>query len=469
MRRKGGPGPGARLEAMFKPRIHWGAEFLADEVRIQGLRREGAGTVAVASFAGSYAEAEAFARSHRLAQAGLHAAVSHLPFKIGASGNSGETEEAAAASLSPVGLAQDVWEAHGFEQADGRFVFATRSDLLRSFRETLGADLAGLWDLTASPLALLPFLDLASAPDRLAALLPETDHTHVLFFRRGVLEAYGKVFAGLRDAAQGTAYAHEMGKILIHHYLVRHPGAKLDALQLWRDGPQGEIGAALRPLGIAQVTTAWAASLPSPATVAGAAALAGPLQAGPPVSLVADPPALPVSRRLWMRQTGRLARMGSQGAAALALLVLASGLALAALKAVVDGKTRSWSGDLEKWETFQQRKAELRTRAAGWQGLLSQRTQSYASLQRIAALLPPELWLGSWETAATPGGFIHRLEGYSLTEARVGEFLASLEKAGGLAVKLKSTEKMRGETVAQKTGIAANRRGLIRFQLEISE
>src|SRR5690242_18083802 len=76
-------GFGARLEARFEPRLHWGAEFLEDKVRLCAVSMNPGGKITVdKTFEGSYAEAEAFARAQGLESEGLHAAVSHLPFKI---------------------------------------------------------------------------------------------------------------------------------------------------------------------------------------------------------------------------------------------------------------------------------------------------------------------------------------------------------------------------------------------------
>jgi hypothetical protein len=79
--------------------------------------------------------------------------------------------------------------------------------------------------------------------------------------------------------------------------------------------------------------------------------------------------------------------------------------------------------------------------------------------------------LETWELESANGRrFTHRLEGYSLEEARVPEFLANLEKSGRLSsVKLKSTERIKGETVEEKTHIQANRKDLVRFQIGASE
>jgi Fimbrial assembly protein (PilN) len=92
-------------------------------------------------------------------------------------------------------------------------------------------------------------------------------------------------------------------------------------------------------------------------------------------------------------------------------------------------------------------------------------------MQRIAGLLPSETWLETWELENVSGRrFNHRLEGFALAEGRVPEFLSALEKNGRLgSVKLKSTERIKGETVEDKTKIQANRKDLIRFQIGAAE
>ena len=49
-------------------------------------------------------------------------------------------------------------------------------------------------------------------------------------------------------------------------------------------------------------------------------------------------------------------------------------------------------------------------------------------------------------------------------------FLANLEGLKRFAgVKLKSTERIKGEKVEKETGIAANRKDLVRFQMAVTE
>jgi Tfp pilus assembly protein PilN len=133
----------------------------------------------------------------------------------------------------------------------------------------------------------------------------------------------------------------------------------------------------------------------------------------------------------------------------------------------VSSKARAWSGELERWGGFQKQKQAVEAELNGIKGLIGNRTDGYAGLQRMAASLPSEVWLESWELENTAGRrFTHRLEGYTLAEARIPEFLSNLEKSGRFkTVKLKSTERIKGETVEEKTKIHANRKDLVRFQI----
>jgi Tfp pilus assembly protein PilN len=140
-------------------------------------------------------------------------------------------------------------------------------------------------------------------------------------------------------------------------------------------------------------------------------------------------------------------------------------------RAVVASKAEAWSGELRKWDQFQKRRASVEARLARMQGLLDRRTDGYASLQRLAALLPAEVWLEEWEAEAGDGGrYTHHLTGYSLSEGRVPEFLARLEDGKRYrSVRLKSTERIKGEKVEKETGISANRKDLVRFQVVVAE
>ena len=478
-------GIGARLEASFRPSVHWGAEFLADRVRICGLK-EAEGKILLAdSFDGPLAEAETFARSHGLAYAGIHAAVSHLPFKLEAleplATGADDDIVAQAGRFKPPGLTMDSLELHGFGLGEERFLVMAREDAVRGFVEHLPAALAGLWDLTPSPLALLSQADPAAAAaptpiaDRMAALIVEEAYTHILFLRGGYPEAYAKAFTGCEEARRDpAAFSREMKKILVYHHGSKFPGASIEAYSIWRDGTEGEAAAALARLDLPcrpPTVIPGLEAVPASLQVAGALALQGLRGTESLVSFSVPRPQLPQSHRVWMRRAGLLARSGyhvSAVVAALALLLMASA---AIFRKVVETKAVTWSGELQKWDQFQDRRATVEGRLEKLQGLLGRRTQGYASLQRIASLLPQEVWLEEWEAeSGADGKYVHRLTGYSLAEARVPQFLARLEDGKGFqSVKLKSTEKIKGEKVEKETGIQANRKDLIRFQMVVSE
>lgn len=286
-------------------------------------------------------------------------------------------------------------------------------------------------------------------------------------------EAYAKAFTGLLEARkEPSAFARELGKILIYHHGGKFPGADLDSIGLWRDGSDGEGAAALAAHGLPLAPISWSAALaavPAPFRAAAAMALLGSESAEGSFSI--PRPVAPENRRRWLRRAGLLARAGFPVAAGLALAALLAAASALVLRQVVESKARTWAGELGKWDRFQERRAGVEARLEKLQGLLSRRTTGYASLQGIASLLPQEVWLEEWEAEAGPGGrYIHRLTGYALAEDRVPQFLARLEDGGRFkSVKLKSTEKIRGDRVEKETGIHANRKDLVRFQAVAAE
>jgi hypothetical protein len=473
----GKPGPGARLETRFLPAAHWGAEFLAQEARLCAFARKDGKPVLTHAFAGSYAEADAFARTHGLAYEGLHAAISHLPFKIESIGPAPEGGEddlnPHAERAKPQGMALASLEAQAFPIGDDRCLVLAREDALRAFTAQLPPSLAALWDLAPSPIALMPHLDAARALGHWAALLADADAIHILFFQDAFFLAYAKVFSGWEAAGRDAAgFAREMKKALVYHFGSRFAGAALASLQIWRDGPAGEIAVALKGLGIPQFVPDWGplAEVPPPFRVAAALAFRGSQASEAAMSFAVAPPAAAAAKRAWMRRAGTLARFGGLALACLALAAGLLGASAAGLRWTVQAKARTWSGELQRWEFFQQRKSAVEAELEGMQGILSRRTTAFAVLQEVAGSLPPETWLERWELESKGGRlFAQRLEGYVLTEARVPEFLANLEKAGMPgALKLKSTERIKAESVEQKTGIQANRRDLVRFQIGTS-
>lgn len=466
-------GPGARWEARFRPAVHWGAEFTAQGARLCAIEeREGKASV-VHSFSGPYPEAEAFAKAHGLAYAGLHAAFSQLPFKLEPMPASEEGSDEAARALDrarPQGLTPEAYESHIFPIGERACLALAREDALQGFLKGLPPPLAALWDLVPSPLALLPVLDLGAATGCWAALLGDADAIHVLFFRAEALLAYAKVFSGWEDAGRdAAAFTREMRKALVYHFGGRFGAGPLAGLQVWRDGPGVEIGAALVGLGIPLSAPAWGhlSEVAPELRVAAAAAWAGRNEGERPESFSGSEPAAAVAQRTWMRRAGELARYGIPSLAVLGLVVALIGAAALGLRWTVEAKARSWSGELRKWDEFQRRKAVVEAELGGLRGLLSRRTSVYADLQRIAGKLPSETWLESWEAECKTGSRCqYRLEGFATSEGRVPEFLSALEKGGASgSLKLKATEKIKAEVVEEKTGIAANRRDLVRFQL----
>jgi len=484
------PGLGSRLEGRFRPALYWGAEFLAHSVRLCGFGIKDGKPLVLQTFEGTYAEAEAFAIEHGLAYEGLRAAVSHLPFKIepletmaeGFASASGAASSASSEEdiqpqidrIRPPGLPPEAADAQAFHLGEDRYLLLAREDAVRGFVEKLSSSLGALWSLETPPSALLPFLDSQRALGHWTALLAEAEYVHVLFFRESAPIAYAKIFTGCDAArADAAAFCTEMKKALVYHFGSRFSGASLEAIQVWRDGAGGEVGAALKALGIPQFTPDWGplAGVPEPFRVAAALALQAMQERESVVSFAVPAPAAAESLKLWRKRTGVLARAGYLAMCAAAIGVSMLVVSAVALHWTVATKARSWSGELQRWSDFQKQKAAVETQLAGMKGLISHRTDAYAGMQRIAGLLPPEVWLESWELENLAGRrFNHRLEGYALAEGRVPEFLSGLEKAGRFgSVKLKSTERIKGETVEEKTKIQANRKDLVRFQIGASE
>ncbi len=473
-----GQGWGAGLEARFRPGLYWGAEFLAESVRLCAFGEKDGKPSLMHTFAGTYAEADAFAVRHGLAYEGLQAGVSHLPFKIEPVEPIPEGGEEdllpQLERVKPQGLSVDALDAHAFDSGEDRLLMLSREEALRAFLEKQPPSLGALWELTAAPVALLPFLDRARALGHWAALLCEAEYSHLIYFRGTSLIAYAKPFAGWDAAGRdANAFRTEMKKALVYHFGSRFPGLALESIQIWRDGPQGEIAAALKGLGIPQFQPDWGplATVPEAFRVAGALAWQGSQGLESLASFTVPAPVTAVSRRVWRRRAGKCARAGSLALAGAAIGVALLVLSAFALRWTASAKARTWSGELRRWDAFQQRKAEVDAQLEGMKELLARRTSAYAAMQRIAGLLPPELWLENWEMESGTGRtFTHKLEGYSLAEARVPQFLANLEKSGRLgSVKLKSTERVAGESVEEKTHIQANKKDLIRFQIGAGE
>lgn len=466
---------GAKLEDLFLPKLHWGVEFSANRVRLCGFKEAEGKAVAAGTFEGGYAEAAVFAEAHGLGFVGLDGAVSHSPFKIGPVESGDEDASAQAEHLRPTGLSAESLDIQNFSQGDAKLLLVARDEVVRGFCDSLPPSLSGLWSLAPSPLALLPFLDPPRHTDRWAALLPDQGHTHVLFFRGSSVDAYVKVFFGLEEAARVPGdFACELKKALVYHYASRYPGAVLEGVQVWREGSAGEMAAALATLGITQVTPAWTptiAALPDAFRVAGALALQGLRGGEPAVSFSVASPAAPKSRRLWMRRTGMAARAGYRIVSILAALVMVAAAGAFALRWTVESKARTWSGELKKWDQFQHSKETVKRQLGGLQGMLVRRTQEFASLQVISQRISEGVWLESWETEIGENHAVtHKLEGYALAENRIPEFLSALETGRHFhSVKLKSTERIKGEVAEKKTGIAANHRDLVRFQIGVTE
>ncbi len=463
------------MKVLVTPIRQWGIEFLAHEVRICGFRKDEEGWILDKSFAGSRVDAEAFAQSQDLVNQGVYAAVSTIPYKIIALESDLGSEDdllPLVERVKPLGLATGMLDYFEGSHAGKRLLVLAREHAVAGFRETLPEDLKSLWELIPSPLALLPFIDLTQTPDRLAALLPEDQYVHILFFSGRMLESYVKVFVPLEKLHSDPAgYTREIKKALVYHYGARFLGTPLEALQIWKDSPDQAMAKALQGLAIPLVKPVWKKELNSVTDslrVSAAMALRHTVEAYGSFTL---PPNLRAeSSRLWKSRTTRLLRWGTLtllGAGTIVGMLTLAGLGM---RMMVEMKSHTWASELGKWDTFRKNKVTVETRLGNMQGLLFNRTLDYAGLQRIAALMPTEMWMESWEIEAQSSGQLeHRLVGYAMQESRITEFLSKLEKSHFLAVKLKSTEHMPGDKVQKKTGIPANRKDLTRFQLNLSE
>ena len=443
-------------------------------MRLCGFGSGEGGPAVLHTFEGTYPEAEAFAQAHGLAFDGVRAAVSHVPFKLeaveAAVEGSEEDIHPQLERVKPPGLNADAFDAQAFFHGEDRYLLIAREDAVKGFTEKLPASLGSLWALETPLTALLPFMDSARALGQWVSILAEDQYVHLLFFRGTAPIAYAKSFSGWKDARRDpAAFSTEMKKALVYHFGSRFPGAALDSIQIWRDGPGGEIASSLKGLGIPQFDADWGplSGVTDTFRVAAALALRGMGDEGPMVSFSVPLPAAAESRRVWRRRSGKLARVGF-----LAMSAAGIGVAMLALSAVVlhwtvSSKARAWSGELQRWGEFQKQKQVVEAEVNGIKGLFGNRTDGYAGLQGLASSLPSEVWLESWELENTAGRrFTHRLEGYTLAEGRIPEFLSNLEKSGRFqTVKLKSTERIKGETVEEKTKIHANRKDLVRFQI----
>ncbi len=180
---------------------------------------------------------------------------------------------------------------------------------------------------------------------------------------------------------------------------------------------------------------------------------------------------LAASRRLWKKRTGVLARAVFHAVWMLAFTAGAMALAAEILHRMNQADTQRYAADLNKWKSVQAMRTEAEDEMNRLRSALTQRSRVASSLVQVASQLPDSLWLEEWELEWGRGGRLeHRLSGYALAESRVPEFLGSLErkKAWRLA-KLRSTERVKGETVEKKTGIQANRMDLVRFQVQVEE
>jgi hypothetical protein len=470
---------GSRLDARFQPSQFWGAEFLANRVRLGCFELKAQKPVLLHTFEGTYPEAEAFAVKYKIRLLGLHAAVSHLPFKVHPLGSGSEAGDQditpVADRLRPQGLPLTAFDMQTLLQGNERHIVLAREDSLRGVLEAIPTSLSSLETLDAAPLALLSSFDLSQARGGRVALMLEADYCHLVLIQDGILKAYAKVFSGWEEAqAQPEIFEKEINKSLVYHFNSRFPDIELSTIEVWKDGPKGELALTLKSLGLAQCLPNWhplLVNVPEAFRVAAVMAMRGFSEDVNAFSFSIPLPREVYQRRVWQRRTGTLVKTGSlilMGSAfGVALLVMAA----LALRWTVVSKAKTWSGELSKWDEYQKRKVSVETQFGEMRDMLSHRTLGYSSIQNISACLPPEVWLDSWEMESEPGhGLVHRLAGFSLTEARIPEFLSNLEKVKNLGtVKLKSTERVKGESVEQKTSIQANRKDLVRYQIGISE
>ena len=472
-------GMGARMEAQFKQKIFWGCEFLSHRVRLCGVQNKNGVPTLAETFEGSYAEAEIFAESRGLLSLGFNASVSHLPFKISrvhhSESSSEETLTTETEGALPIGLKLDAMELVPFQFGAPEFMVLLRSDTLHSFLDSLPRSLKSFWTLTPSPLVILPQLMLDMLPGNAAVIQSELHYSHILFFKNQKLESYVKIFAGLEQTANHPeTYLKELKKVLVYYYSNRFSGSTLDSVHLINDGEGNAVKVLLTQLDISTTDLKFLTeipTLPRSFQIAAALALQGLNGNESLAPFALGRPHLPQLNHKWKRRSGALAKYGSVLSLGAAIGVVLLVLSAFGLTLMVESKTHTWAGELGRWDEFQKRKKEVGQVLESMQGILAHKTESYGDLQRVAQMLPPETWLQSIElTHQIASGYTHHLSGYTLQESRVPQFLSNLEKSHHfVSVKLKSTEKIKGEVVEQKTGISANRKDLIHFEIGMTE
>ncbi len=464
---------------LFMPRIVWGAEWTSQEIHLVGVDYKT--KKFVRHFKGDFNEAAAFAQAQGLTYEGFYGAVSHLPFKWVFQNeieNSEEGRRIAEEASRPQGIRRDELESLTFAEIECHALLWFRADSLEAFTKSLPQSLATLSELVPSPLLLNQALDFQKCNDSFLILLPEIDYTHLLMYRDKMLLAHSRIPYGLNTINESPILmAKEIQKALLHwneHWKNQRENLQVTSVYLWKNHAACDWEKILAPLGLIVENAACIktlSTLPEEFRLAGLQALnhaQGQISA---ISLGSWNEELVAKRRKWLQHAGFLCRANYW-----ILLFFGGSVALMfalslALQISVKVSHKKWNHELKEWNVLQKHKQNVEQELQKLSEVLSLRNSSAKSLQQVTSALPAGVWLESWDLeSGEKSGFIHHLSGYALDEAKVSELLAHLEKQNHFSeVKLKSTEAMAAEKVVQKTGIKANHRDLVYFQMQVQE
>ena len=465
----------------------WGAEFTEDHVRLVCLQSAGSPKV-TKSFKGTYKEALKFAGDNALEFKGVRAAVSHLPFKTthfpGEALESPEALEEAENKSRPPGLTGEDMIEEWVPVSKSSLLLQMREGHLQHFLKDLPKELGTLSWAAPSPFAYhrlfgatmgkMADVRHGAGPISRAALVVESDYTHVMFYIDGEVRLCLKLFMGyeqVRDVPD--QYLVELKKALAYYWQTKVMGSAITEVVLFKDGPEGEVLKALQegldvPVRIPE-PPAFVNGLDRSLYGALGMALSENEDEPPPYSVGSRNASQVSSRRLWLRHSRTLAK-------ALGVYLLVSLLVLGLMASASGVMHLVFKDDKKEGAEAARGLAQLvsqRTLLEGEikqvQGMLANRTRLTEKMQAIQQQIPAKMWLSSFVSEKKEGGgFTFRIGGYCFEESSISKFMQGLEKLSGTqSVQLKSTELVPAKTVQEITGLKANLRDLVQFQLVV--
>ncbi len=467
-----------RLPELFEPQIRCGIDINESKATLCLAKCVSGQWTVVKQFTGDHGSAQAWAKKNGVSDSGLHGIISQIPFRIDVIEGVNSEEE-----LSPEALENETTipgtKAEDFEHLLIQWRHQSlsvqyRKDLMEHWVEQL-VSFGSFWKLQWAPLMVLHWAAWTGIKEPGVYIHLEEKQYHLLFFDLNGLLAYSRISTNLSQDSDEMSHilslGAELSKALLYFWEAHLSQEKMKSIYLLE--PDERIKQAIQHSGIdisivTMPAKAKFSMVPRPLLGTIAALDIGPDET---LDCSLSNPGLGTLQRnlLWRQRCARLTQTLSIACLSVTLLLcllVISGLGMQLLLKYSQNRSAE---QLQRALKVRQTMGSLQNDLERFRPIVEKRSTIAKELQNGSESAPEGLWLEKWSLESSEKGAEQVMQGYAFETQQIQNFLKSLETEGNYSqVILKSTETVAGPWVQEKTGLAANRKDLIHFQIVVN-